>query len=273
MRDGSPEHGEQHDALVAACALQHVAAELVDQVGRGREEAAEIRDLRRHRDEHRRDVPVLVGRAAAGRHPLRGDRMQRALGPGRLSLAGSRGRQLELGVFDGDSVRRRALLRPHRCVEAGADMRKHVPSRHCVHLRRHGAAADPDPHLQLDRAGEGRRASRSRHERDDVLGRSARIGPCSVGLERGRDGVAAEGDRIAAVVGDGVESAADGLAHERAELLGAGRAMYRQPLGEIGESGQVGEQRHGVSRERPGGGGQRLAAGDVRKVRSVGRAH
>lgn len=46
VRDGSPEHGEQHDALVAARALQHVAAELVDQVGRRREEAAEIRELR-----------------------------------------------------------------------------------------------------------------------------------------------------------------------------------------------------------------------------------
>ena len=44
-RDRSPEHGEQHDTLVAARALQHVAAELVDQVRRGGEEAAEIVEL------------------------------------------------------------------------------------------------------------------------------------------------------------------------------------------------------------------------------------
>ena len=45
VRDRSPEHGEQHDTLVAARALQHVAAELVDQVRRGGEEAAEIVEL------------------------------------------------------------------------------------------------------------------------------------------------------------------------------------------------------------------------------------
>ena len=273
VRDGSPEHGEQHDALVAARALQHVAAELVDQVGRRREEAAEIRELRWQRDEHRGHVPVLVGRASTGRHALRRDRMQRELGPGRLSVTGSRWRQLEIGVLDSDPVRRRALFRPNRCVEPRADVREHVPRRRRVHRRCHGAAADPDPHPQLDGAGERRRPSRSRHERDDVLGRAPRIGPGFGGLERGRDGVAAEGDRIPTVTGDGVESAADGLAHERPELLGAGRAMGRQTLGEAGESGQVGEERHGISRQRPGGGGQRLAAGDVRKVRSVGRAH
>ena len=158
------------------------------------------------------------------------------------------------------------LLGLHRRIEARADVREDVPGRGSEHLRGDRSAADSDPHAQLHRSGERRRASSVRHEGDDVRGRAARLLPGIRRLERRRDGIPAEGERISAVISDGVERTADRAADQLPELLGAGRPVQSQPLGEARKAGQIGEQRHGVSGDRPGGGREGLTTRDSGQV-------
>jgi hypothetical protein len=68
------------------------------------------------------------------------------------------------------------------------------------------------------------------------------------------------------VISDGVERTSDRAADQLPELLGAGCPVQSQPLGEAREAGQIGEQRHGVSGDRPGGGCEGLTTRDSGQV-------
>ena len=160
MRDRNAEHGVEHHALVAAGALQQIAASLADQIGGCPREFGEAGERvqvaiidRREREEGGRQPAVLVGDRPSCKQSRGRDRMKHTPGPSREP---TQVESIDLGVGDGridhDASWSGLLLGDHRRVQPRTDVGQDVAIAGRTHERRHPAGGDADANGNVQRA-------------------------------------------------------------------------------------------------------------------------
>ena len=257
MRDRNAEHGVEHHALVAAGALQQIATRLADQIGGCPREFGEAGERvrvaiieRREREEGGRQPAVLVGDRPSRKQSRGRDRVKHTPGPSREP---TQLESIDLGLGNGridhDASWSGLLLGDHRRVQPRTDVGQDVAIAGRTHERRHPAGGDADANGNVQRAVHRRHPPGLVDQPDHVLGRPQRTFRGRRSGERRGDRIATEGNGVAALQRDRLDGAADHPANDRAELLGAGRSVAGEPLGERREPGEVDEDGDGVLRE------------------------